>query len=1648
MGNTVDKKTVELNFDNQQFESGVRQSMDSLTKLDQKLSAGGKGKNAFGKLQEAANNLNLSPVHKAFTGLLGAVKGVGSAAANVVGGIGHTAVSTAKGIGFGIAGLTAGVAALAATGGVRRALNIEQAKFQLEGLGIAWKDIQEDINYAVEGTAYGLDSAAKAASQLSASGVKLGDDMKSALRGISGVAAMANSDFDSMAQIFTAVAGQGKVMTQQLRQLELRGLNPSATMAKYFTEVNNGTQKVSDGFKQMVAEATGGGEVTEAAIRDLVSKGTINFEMFAKAMDSAFGEHAKDANKTFTGAMANVKAALSRIGAEFAAPGMESLRKIFVDLIPVINNLKVAMGPVFDAFSKITDQGQKLVSKVLEPMGQVDEQGNKKPLQGWVDTFQSIGNFLAYNRNGPIEVMKSIEKVAPQWADAMGKMFGSLKDVLAPLGKDLERFGIQFNLSSLVEKSGPAIEKFSHAFGIFAKNLGFFVDRYAPPLRSALSYIGNAMSGTFGRIAQVMTPFLVIVRQLGTIAGDVLVYLGTAIADFLGTSEEFGSVLDGMSGGLASFLWDISAALPSSEKVVGALDSLRNGLSSFFEFVGIGAPNLSGIAGFFSNIGSSIGGFLTAIKDGLSGNGETMLGSFFGILKSLVHEIGELGKVAFDDILRPIGSAISEFTSSLLESFKNLSGGDIAAILSGGLLAGFAAGVSNLFGTMKQTFGGGIHDFLFGLEGLTGGEDGGKGLAGKIDSFLYSTERAFTAFQTNLQAGTILKIAGAIAVLALSLKSLASLDAQGLMTGLAGVTMVAAVITEMFMAFEAITAGATPQQIGMMYVVGNTMLKLAEALMIMSVAVRVLGDMDTMSIAKGLVAIVVVIKVLTDAMASISELENGMGAAAAAMIAMSVALLLLSASVAIFGKMKPETLIQGGIAITYFATLMVAAFSALDGVDAKSLLSASAAMIAAALSMAVIAGAVMALSVLDPGTLVTTMGVLALGLAAMAVAAMAMEEALPGAAAMLVMAAAIAVLTPSLVALSLVPVPGLIAGILAMAAAMIALGATAMLLEPAIVAMFELSVVLGIIGVAMLVAGAGMLMFAKGFAILAAAGAAGSMILVEAIKGILLAIIEVIPEAATALANGLTAFITAIAENAGQIAEAFVTLGLQLLEALRTLIPQIAQVGLEIIVALLTAIANHLPVIVALGITILVRLIEGLAEGLPLLVQAGVDLALSFIDSLANGIRDNYERVILAGQNLMLALGEAIIGTITELIPGSDAVLGGLMDSLAAKSEEVAARSEELANASSESLNQGLAEMQAKAEETAGAAGDVTIDGIAGGLLGGTGVLEGAGGELGSSIDSGFSQKLESLPDTAGTKVQAAIDIVNGKSAEFDGAGSRLGTALQNGFKNGVHGLETEGRKGASNAVSGIKTQNSMANAAGRGLGTFASNGLRSGISGMKSAAQSGARSAANSVNDYKGTAYSGGYSTGQNAAWGMRDGINSAASSAATAAANMVTAAISAAKKAADEGSPSKEMAKRGRWFVLGFAKGIDDNKKFSDRSSDGMVKSAIGRAVEGFGEMTSLLDGIDYNPTIRPVFDGSQLRAGIQNANKMLLQDQILAAGYAGRSYNTDSGSSDNSVKSTNVTVNLQYDAGTDVNFMAMELASALNSRILMEG
>lgn len=332
-GDAYDTKIVEMEFDNAAFEKNIHQSIDSLDDLQSKLD-NMRGGTAFQQIAAAAADMGFDKVVSGIDSIDKKMSAMGVVGATVINNLTNSFLNFGR-------NLWSSTIGQAASGGMRRALNIQQAEFLMEGLKLDVKQLKDDAMFAVEDTAYGFDEAASAAAQFGVAGVKAGEEMKHALLGVSGVAAMTGRDYASIAHIFTTMASQGRVMGMQLTQMSYAGINAAEVLAKHLN-------------------------TSAANVTKMVSQGKISFKQFSDAMYEAFGEHAKDANKTFQGNLSNIKAALSRIGAEFAGPLTTDFIPAMGELRNLINQIKKDMTPVVELFQKLTKVGNKLAQSFLE----------------------------------------------------------------------------------------------------------------------------------------------------------------------------------------------------------------------------------------------------------------------------------------------------------------------------------------------------------------------------------------------------------------------------------------------------------------------------------------------------------------------------------------------------------------------------------------------------------------------------------------------------------------------------------------------------------------------------------------------------------------------------------------------------------------------------------------------------------------------------------------------------------------------------------------------------------------------------------------------------------------------------------------------------------------------------------------------------------------------------------------------------------------------------------------------------------------------------------------------------------------------------------------------------------------------------------
>lgn len=382
----VDTRVVEMQFDNKQFEKGAGQTLTTLEKLKKSLNFSNAGK-GFDSLQKGINGINFSPLQNQIAGIESAFTTLGGRLKmTFFDEISNEIINLGK-------KLYAATTGQIITGGKSRAMKIAQAKFKMEGMGVDWSQISDDLDYAVAGTAYGLDAAASIASQLVASGVQVGDAMKTALRGVSGVAAMTSSSYEEIGNVFAAVAGQGKAMAMQLNQLSLRGINAASTIAEYL-----GT--------------------TEAEVREMASQGKISFELFSKAMDEAFGEHAKEANKTFDGAFSNIKAALSKIGELFWSPFYESAIKplniIRETIVMFKNGLTGALEDIDTKFGlRTTAERLQQIVKVLGDISSLLLTSIQRGLKGMLKYLQPVNRVMITWLHNLKEVRSWLQSIVP-----------------------------------------------------------------------------------------------------------------------------------------------------------------------------------------------------------------------------------------------------------------------------------------------------------------------------------------------------------------------------------------------------------------------------------------------------------------------------------------------------------------------------------------------------------------------------------------------------------------------------------------------------------------------------------------------------------------------------------------------------------------------------------------------------------------------------------------------------------------------------------------------------------------------------------------------------------------------------------------------------------------------------------------------------------------------------------------------------------------------------------------------------------------------------------------------------------------------------------------------------------------------------------
>ena len=674
----------------------------------------------------------------------------------------------------------------------------------------------------------------------------------------------------------------------------------------------------------------------------------------------------------------------------------------------------------------------------------------------------------------------------------------------------------------------------------------------------------------------------------------------------------------------------------------------------------------------------------------------------------------------------------------------------------------------------------------------------GAGMFENIADILDTVKDSLVAWQQNLQASALLKLAGAIGILAVSLLIIATIDEDKLVGALAAMTTM---FVELFAAMKAFSSGSTGISGFTTMAIG--LIGISTAMLILSVAIKNLGELDSGALIRAVVSLIGMIAALRKMAVLLSESSPQMLTGAIALSIFSVALLIMTKAVTALGSIQTGILSQGLIGVAILLAQMVIFVKAMNGAGGTDLIAtaigiailsgalllltgavtalgflplkvlqqgligmgAALVIIAGAMrlmppdmilvgaGLAVVAAALIGIGIamkiigsLSVEQLIVALAGMSITLGVLAIAMSIMQSSIGGAAALIIAAGALTILAVALRLLGQMSLEEIGLALLAMASTFVVLGLAASILTPLLPSLLGLAAALLLIGVAALATGVGVLALSIGLTSLAAAGSAGAAALVLIISSI----ISLLPIIAQQLGNAIISLITTLAEGAPLLLDGIITLLLMIVEGLVTIIPQVVEGVLLLVTSLLTELAKALPAIVQAGYDILLALLHGVADNIGEIVTTSYDIAIAFITALG----DKLPEVIQAGYDFVIkfidGLAEAIEKNASRLTEsainlGFSMVRGVLTGLLSARSEIL----DGMKQLALDVLNEFKSTLgiQSPSVEMFKAASYIA-EGLVNGILAGKQRTRDAAKELGNSVIGGMNDATKAISDS------------------------------------------------------------------------------------------------------------------------------------------------------------------------------------------------------------------------------------------------------------------------------------------------------------
>ena len=1106
---------------------------------------------------------------------------------------------------------------------------------------------------------------------------------------------------------------------------------------------------------------------------------------------------------------------------------------------------------------------------------------------------------------------------------------------------------------------------------------------------------------------------------------------------------------------------DFSKKLVMNDEVAKKIKDTFQGVFSVFGIVGDAFKSVisifsSGI-GIFGKLGdlalnvtSSIGKFFSGMYESLHASrifenaantiksGINSVQRFFAscgeTLSSFFSSLSKLDFKPIIDMLTEIGSGLGEGLADVFEGIgKSIGNLDLNKLLV--MLTAFAG--KDIFKDIKKS----ITGFK---DSINSFGDIGSGISG----ILSSVRTALEAYQTNLNSGTLTKIALAIGILAASLLVLASIKPAQMENALVAMTTM---LIELVLALAVLFKVMGPMKFMQLNGLATALIGIGIAIGLLAAAMKLLSGISWDGIAKGLVGIGGAMLILAAASHLMNTSTKGMTGTAAAMVVLAAALIVMAQAVKMFGQLKCEELIQGLLGVgAVLAELGL--FMKLTSAN-KMGLANSAGILLLAASMLVFQNAIAKFGEMDIPSLIkglASVGALLLELSVFTKLASGGTGMLTTSAAMVVMAGAINLMVPAVRGLGNLSWEEIARGLTSLAGALTILGVASAVISGAKLA--SVGAGLAVMSAAMLVLGSALnslggmsweeiakslvtlagalVIFAAAMAAMTGglAGAAATLVMSAALAVLTPQLIAMANLSWGQIAAGLAmlagtfvvfgvaglalgpvtpvliglaaavallgvgcaaagAGVALFATGMAALAGVGAAGGYAIAEVLRQLIsllPKFASACGKALVEFAKAIGEGMPALAKAFGQMIVGLCDAIAESVPAIIEAG----LALLEGLCQVLLEGGPRLIDVAVQMVIALVEGLESNAGKLVDAAVDLIVNVLNALEAKVEELIQAGIDLGIAIIEGLADGISNNQQRVEDAMEKLGQALIDAFKSllGIHSPSTVFNQAGVDTIQGLIDGVTSKVNEVVNKIKTLATDMINAIKSKFGEFLSAGKETITNIVSGISSKASEVKTKIQNAITQAVSTAKTK------AGEFLsaGTQIISKLVSGISSKASEISSKIKTAITNAKSSASGMASSFRSIGTNIINALGSGISSMASSIASKARSVVQGAVKAAKNALGIHSPSRVFMEIGDYTVQGLAKGLDDNADKVDDPATRLARRAIDGVSNTISAISNALNGeIDTSLVITPVMDLSNVNNGVKTIRDMMAEN-----------------------------------------------------------